>query len=90
MRRNDRKVELNMIKKIEEIIRYFSVKIEGYVSSLETDELYVQVRNDKRMSGERRDEFHSETQKLLHMTKRARPGIDTAVAYLCTRVSKST
>ena len=27
---------------------------------------------------------------MLYITKRARPGIETAVAFLCTRVSRST
>ena len=33
--------------------------------------------------------FHSITAKLLYIMKRARPDIETTVAYLCTRVSKS-
>ena len=53
-------------------------------------QLNVQIPNNKKFSGDRKDEFHSVRQKLLHVTKRARPDIGTVVAYLCTRVSKST
>ena len=34
--------------------------------------------------------FYSVVAKLLYITKRARPDIETAVSYLYTRVSKST
>ncbi len=34
--------------------------------------------------------FHSVVAKLLHLSKRARPDIEPTVAFLCTRVSKST
>ena len=39
---------------------------------------------------EKSDIFHSVVAKLLYITKRARPDIETAVYYLCTCVSKST
>ena len=39
---------------------------------------------------EKKDEFHSVTEKLLHISKRSRPDADTLVAYLTTRVTKST
>ena len=38
----------------------------------------------------KKDEFHSVTMKLLYTAKRARIDIETVVAFLCTRVSKST
>jgi hypothetical protein len=34
------------------------------------------------------DMFHHNTAKLLFLCKRARPDIQTAVAFLCTRVQK--
>ena len=34
--------------------------------------------------------FHSVVAKLLYITKRARPDIETAVSFLCKRASKST
>ena len=37
-----------------------------------------------------KDDFHSVVAKLLYITKRARPDIETALALLCTRVSRST
>ena len=39
---------------------------------------------------EKSEIFHSVVAKLLYITKRAQPDIETIVSYLCTRVSKST
>ena len=44
----------------------------------------------KLLVGEKKDEFHSVTAKILHILKRSRPDADTLVAYLTTRVTKST
>ena len=41
------------------------------------------------MVGDKREVFHSVVAKLLCIMKRARPDLETAIDYLCTRVSKS-
>ena len=38
---------------------------------------------------DRKEIFHSVVAKLLYITKRARPDIEPSVAFLCTRVSRS-
>ena len=48
------------------------------------------VRDSPRLSSERAQAFHSCVAKLLFLTKRARPDILTAVAFLTTRVSEPT
>jgi hypothetical protein len=48
------------------------------------------VRDSPRLDSERSQAFHSSVAKLLFLTKRARPDILTAVAFLTTRVSEST
>ena len=88
--REDKKVEIGMTEQIVGIIRDFSEEIKGKVTSPATDDLYVQHPHDKELQGARSDEFHLVTQKLLFICKRARPDIETTVAYLCTRVTKST
>ena len=42
-----------------------------------------------KLSGEKRDGFHSIVMKLLWIIKRARPDLETAIGFLCTRVDKS-
>ena len=41
------------------------------------------------LSKDKKDTFHSIVQKLLWIMKRARPDLETAVSFLCTRVTKS-
>ena len=49
-----------------------------------------QVNEDAtKLVGEQQDIFHSVTQKLLYITKRERPDLETAVDFLMTRVLKS-
>ena len=42
------------------------------------------------LNEEKSELFHSIVAKLLYERKRARPDVETVVAYICTRVSKST
>lgn len=41
------------------------------------------------LNKDKKDAFHSIVQKLLWIMKRARPDLETAVSFLCTRVTKS-
>ena len=41
------------------------------------------------LSEHKKDDFHSIAAKLLWIMKRARPDLETAISFLCTRVSKS-
>ena len=41
------------------------------------------------LSKEKKEAFHSIVAKLLWIMKRARPDLETAISYLCTRVDKS-
>ena len=42
------------------------------------------------LDADRAEFFHSTTARLLFATKQARPDIQVAVAYLCTRVRETT
>ena len=45
--------------------------------------------NAEKLNKEQSEKFHSIVAKLLHITKRGRPDIETALAFLMTRVSRS-
>ena len=60
------------------------------MTSPASKDLYDVIKFTKRLTGKQKDEFHSVAQKLLYVSKRARIDIDTAVAFLCTQVTKST
>ena len=53
-----------------------------------SNELHVVRSEAKPLVGDKIDEFHLGTQKPLYVIKRARPDIDTTVAYLCNLVTK--
>ncbi len=42
-----------------------------------------------KLSGVKRDGFHSIVAKLLWIMKRARPDLETAIDFICNRVDKS-
>ena len=80
-------VHIDMRDQICEIIGDFSETIEGKVSSPASKHLMHTNVDSPPLHGDRADEFHSVTAKLLYLEKRARPDIETAVSYLTTRVS---
>ena len=90
--RDDKKVEIDMIEQLEAIINNFSEEISGKVLSPASKWSYKlgDIDNRKSLVGKKKEEFHSFVQKLLHLCKRTRPDLYTVVAYLTTRVSKST
>ena len=50
--------------------------------------LFEHMEDSELLSQNESDHFHSVVQKLLYICKRARPDIEPAVSYLCTRVSE--
>ena len=42
-----------------------------------------------KLSGKKRDGFYSIVAKLLQIMKRARPDLETAIGFICTRVNQS-
>ena len=64
-------------------------KIEEIVSS--PAQKHLRECNDKchKLNGRKSELFHSIVAKLLWIMKRARPDLEVAVSYLCTRVPKS-
>jgi hypothetical protein len=79
------------------------VTMEGFVQDLMTENLCDKTANtpatttlfdseelDELMNDPARRKFHSLTFKLLYLSKRVRPDISTAVAYLATKVTRAT
>ena len=86
----NKKVHINMSEQIQEIIDGFSEKIEGTVSTPATRHLMDINDSSNNLNKARSEEFHTTVARLLYLTKRARPDIETSVAFLTTRVSKAT
>jgi len=85
--RKDKKFEIEMKDQLLETIQSFGEKIEGEVANPATKNLLHIPEEDEDLDEEREKRFHSVVAKLLYLMKRARPDLEPAVSFLCTRVS---
>ena len=88
--RSDRKVQIKMEKQIQEALDWFGEKITESPVTPANKNLFVVSNKARELNKERSDTFHSVVAKLLYIAKRARPDIESSVAFLCTRVAYST
>ena len=79
-----------MKDQISEAIEWFGDQITEKPVTPANKNLFSSAKNSEELNDQKSETFHSIVAKLLYITKRARPDIETAVSYLCTRVSKST
>ena len=86
---DDKKVEIDMKEQLMEAIEAFGEKIDGVVATPAQRHLFEVDENAEQLDEKKSDIFHSVTQKLLYITKRARPDLETLISFLTTRVSKS-
>ena len=86
----DKKLEIDMKDQLKEAIEAFGEDLgEGKVVSPAGKSLMMVDDNDIDLDKRKHEIFHSVVAKLLFIMKRARPDLDTSVAFLCTRVTKS-
>ncbi len=81
------KVSIGMKKHILKAIDMFLEDITRDAATPATPYLFKN-RGAKDLDEKRADNFHSVTALLLFISRRSRVDIQTAVAYLCTRVAK--
>ena len=79
-----------MKKQISEAIEWFGEDITEKPVTPANKNIFGVSNEYEDLSEQKRDIFHSVIAKLLYITKRARPDIETTVAFLCTRGSCST
>ena len=82
------KVKFTMIDYIENMITELPANMSGTVRSPASSHLFDVNDDAEKLSTELSDFFHHIVAKLLFLCKRARPDIQTAVAFLCTRVKE--
>ena len=87
------RVEIEMKDQLQEAIDVFiqneGEEIAEEVTSPATRKLRDENPDCELLSEDKKDAFHSIVAKTLWIMKRARPDLETAISYLCTRVSKS-
>ena len=88
--RDDGKFEIDQKEHILEAIEAFGEDVSKKVSSIASSDLFKVDETSKALSDEKSVTFHSVSAKLLYVMQRARPDSETAVSFMCSRVSKST
>ena len=85
----DKKIEIEMEDQLMEAIELFGEKFEERVTSPAQHHL-LQVNEDAEpLDKNKREIFHSVTDKILYLVKRARPNLETLMSFLTMRVTKS-
>ncbi|VEU41596.1 unnamed protein product [Pseudo-nitzschia multistriata] len=80
-------VTFSMFNYLEEILENLPAELDGCESATPARDHLFKVNDESPALSEKLSEqFHHYVAKLLYMAKRARPDIQTAVAFLCTRV----
>ena len=87
---NKGSVSIDMKDYVEDMIANFPEELTGKVTSVANDKLFIVEKNSPLLSEEKAKEFHTTVAKALFLAKRARPDIQTVVAFLCTRVKSPT
>ena len=87
--REDGLVAIQQHEQIEQALDMFGPTYTFDVTSPCANHLWKVNENAEKLDEEKAKTFHSVVAKLLHVTKRSRPNIETAVAFLMTRVLKS-
>ena len=83
----DGKVQIKMIDYIENMLEELPADMDGEAATPAPSHLFEVNENDPKMLDKTRsDFFRHNVAKLLFLCKRARPDIQTSVAFLCTRV----
>jgi hypothetical protein len=82
----DGKVKITMEEYIWELLEETPEDMAGVCATPAANHLFQVNNQPVLLSQERSDLFHHLTAKLLYLSKRARPDIQTAVAFLTTRV----
>jgi hypothetical protein len=81
------KVKLTMYKYINSMLKELPDNMDGTAATPASPHLFT-VNNDnpEKLNEDTAEMFHRNVAKLLFLCKRARPDIQTAISFLCTRV----
>jgi hypothetical protein len=82
--------KISMRQYLEKAIAESGLAVKCRANSPARKDLFEVDKGAKRLTGDRADRFHSVAAKLLYVSIGARMDILLPVAFLCTRVSKST
>ena len=79
-------VKIGMTEYVDDMIDKFSEKITGTVNTPAAENLFQVNETSRKLNNNKAQEFHTIVAKGLFLCKRARPDIQTTIAFLTTRV----
>jgi hypothetical protein len=83
-------VKVNMIDYVQKVLEEMPKEMDGTATSPAGDYLFKIVEGIELLDEATSEFFHATVAKLLFLCKRGRPDIQTAIAFLCTRVQHPT
>jgi hypothetical protein len=84
----DGKVSVKMLDYVEGMLETATVDMRGEAATPAGEHLFAVNEDAEKLSEEEAQAFHHLVAKALFLCKRGRPDIQTAVAFLCTRVKE--
>ena len=81
------KVYIDMEQQLEQALEWGSVHEGTKPVTPATKDLYNNTQDQDLLDEHKLDQYHSVVQKSMYLCKRARPDIEPALSYLCTKVS---
>ena len=82
------KVGIGMAKIIKAMLQDMPEDMNGWANTPAATHLFETNEDAKKLTEKEAQFFHTTTARMLFMCKRARPDIQTAVSFLCTRVKE--
>jgi hypothetical protein len=73
---------------VENLLNEVPEKMSGHAATPAANQLFSVNDKAEKISDEDSEKYHHLTAKLLYLSKRARPDLQTAVAFLCKRVKQ--
>jgi hypothetical protein len=83
-------VKINMQDYVKKILDEMPEDMDGKATSPAADHLFQIIKGIDPLDQDQSEFFHTTVAKLLFLCKRGRPDIQTAIAFLCTRVREPT
>ncbi len=83
-------VKLNMVDYVNKVLEEMPDNMDGTATSPAAEYLFKIIDGIETLDDTTSEFFHATVAKLLFLCKRGRPDIQTAIAFLCTRVQQPT
>jgi len=86
--RENGKVKISMEQYIDEMLAEMPEEMDGTTATPAANHLFQVDEDAELLDDDKKQFFHHNVAKTMYLSKRARPDLQTAVAYLSTRVTK--